>query len=105
MDIRTKIELHAVEIQNTNADTTEKCNKVVSYYKQDKTAKIFQAEVDLFQLQKDFIHQTIHQTQIQRNFGLLVFELLDSVENYERSKLSLVKDILEKYLQAARNAR
>jgi hypothetical protein len=69
MEIRTKIELKAVEIQNENGLTIEKCDEVVASYGKDKTNKLFQAESDLFYLQQDFLQQSISQTKTQQGYG------------------------------------
>ena len=42
MEIRTRIELIAVEIQNSNEKTIEKCNQVLSLYNKDKNSKSIQ---------------------------------------------------------------
>ena len=76
MEIRTKIELQAVEIQNVNAQTSDKCDRVVECY---KSAKIFQSESDLFYLQQEFIASAFNQTLTQRSFGLMLIELLETV--------------------------
>lgn len=105
MEVRTKVELLAVEIQNMNGDTSEKCDRVVDFYKQDKSSKIFQNDVDLFSLQQTFIQQAFQQTETQCTFAQTVIELLELVEGFERNKLHLIKGILEKYLTALSEAR
>jgi hypothetical protein len=43
MEIRTRIELKAVEIQNENGLTIEKCDEVVAAYQKEGAVKLFTA--------------------------------------------------------------
>ena len=51
MEIRTKIELTSLEIQNSNERTIQKCNQIAMIYNKDKGLKPLQSEVDFFTLQ------------------------------------------------------
>jgi hypothetical protein len=67
IDIRTKIELIALEIQNSNKRTLEKCNLVSNTYNRDKNSRSF--DVDFFTLQQSFVQEALEQTEIQREYG------------------------------------
>jgi hypothetical protein len=69
MEIRTKIELKVVEIQNNNELTLELCNSLMSIYSKEKHSKPFQAENDLYQEEQKFIYQAYVQTEVERELG------------------------------------
>jgi len=80
MDMRTKIEMKIVEIQNCNELTLTLCNSLVTLFNKTKNAKEFTSEKDMYREQQDFIYQTFIQTEMERQLGYEMIGYLDYVE-------------------------
>jgi hypothetical protein len=48
MELRTKIELSVLEIQDCNMETLQKCDTLVAIYNTSKTLKPLQSSQDFF---------------------------------------------------------
>lgn len=72
MEIRIKVEMKVVEIQNENQLTHEQCDQVLATYNDNKLVKMFHTEQDFFFVQHLFLMQTIKQMSTQEMFGLLI---------------------------------
>jgi hypothetical protein len=72
MEIRVKVEMKVVEIQNENGLTIEQCEVVQDIFNANKQIKVFFCEQDFFEVQQTFIRQALKQMTTQETFGLLI---------------------------------
>ncbi len=57
MELRTKIELLVLDIQDCNMETLQKCDSLVSIYNNNKSLKAFQSQQDFFMEQQEFLNE------------------------------------------------
>lgn len=99
MEIRTKIELSLLEMQNSNVATAAVCDNYIKAHNKNKTQpKSSHAELDLYSILQLFLHSAYRQTLTQKQLGLYIAEYVDCAEAFEREKLHGVKKAIGGYL-------
>jgi hypothetical protein len=70
MDIKTRLELTILEVQNSNIKTIEKCDNLVQIYNSlSKNLKAFQSQQDFYIEQDYFLKAAHEQLQSERHLG------------------------------------
>ena len=102
MEMKTTIELTINEIQNNNQLASEICTHIVSIYNKEKHLKSFQCEKDLYIQEQRFLYQAYLQTEIQRSLGKVIVGYLEYVQDLEKKKLVLIKEVIGSYLEGVK---
>ena len=74
----------------------------MTVYQKDKNSKPFQSENDLYQEEQKFIYQAFKQTEVERQLGQEMIKYLEFVEQLEKKKLVLIKEVIGSYLEGIR---
>lgn len=98
MEIRTKIQLSLLEIQNRNVATTHSCDNYIKQHQKNKMSRLDTIDVDLFSIFQEFIREAYLQTCTQKQLGCYIVQYLEWVEDHEHEKLKLVKNLVRCYL-------
>lgn len=68
-------------------------------HKDQKSLKPLQCERDVYLEEQQFVYQTYLQTEVQRELGCEIIRYLEYVEQLEKQKLVVIKEVIGSYLE------
>lgn len=74
MELRTRLELLVLEMQDCNMSTVHLCDELVGLYNSTKSVKPLMAQEDFFMSQQQFLLSAKKQLRCQRQLGEQIVE-------------------------------